>query len=221
MVVRAAAAWTNRWTKRATSLSRPSKVSSAEPPTKEEVDRAKTRLLKQIELDMKDSQNSRRGPQRICRVGRLAAALSRARRHQEESRRAGRRARRQSIPEAFQPHAGRVHSHQDSRPRRDPRRARCRGPDEGLQRRRGDRGRARHSPPRRPISKPALVRSKLPNGDAAGAAVKEDPRRHGHTRRSGSISATKRRSSVRPRGAVGGRAADARHKEQDAPADSG
>ena len=47
-----------------------------EPPNKEEVDRAKTRLLKNIDLELNNSEPRGTGPQRMGLHGRLAPDLS-------------------------------------------------------------------------------------------------------------------------------------------------
>ena len=89
-----------------------------EPPSKEEVERVKTRLLKQIELEMADSQAIALDLSEYAFAGRLAPDVPHARPPQGHHG-TGCAARRQGLPEGVQPHHGHVHSHQGPRTRRD------------------------------------------------------------------------------------------------------
>jgi zinc protease len=78
---------------------------TAEPPSKEEVERAKTRLLKNIELEMNDSQAVALDLSEYAAQGDWRLLVPHARPHQGRHR--GRRAaRRQGLSEGIQPHAG-------------------------------------------------------------------------------------------------------------------
>ena len=113
---------------------------AAEPPTKEEVERVKTRLLKNIELEMTDSQAVALDLSEYASPGRLAPHVPHARPHQG-GHRSRCPARRQGLPEGIQPHARQLHPHQEPRPRRDSGHARYRRDAQGFQGRRGGRRR--------------------------------------------------------------------------------
>jgi hypothetical protein len=106
-----------------------------EPPSKEEVERVKTRIAKNIELAFANSQAIALDLADYAGGGRLAHAVPGARPPESDDA-GGRGARGQGLLEGIQPHAGRVHSHQDAGSRRDSRHTdRC-GDVQGFQRRR-------------------------------------------------------------------------------------
>ena len=166
-----------------------------EPPTKEEVERAKTRMLKQY----------RTGDERIRRPSRsISASTPRqgdwrllfldARRHQEGHR--GRRAaRRQGVSEGIQPHARPASSRPRTRtaPKFRPRPISLRA--QGFQGRRSGRRTARRSIPLPPISKSRVVRSTLPDGMKMSLLSRRRPAAARWSLRSPSASATRSRSS--------------------------
>ena len=81
----------------------------SEPPTKEEVDRVKTRLARNLEQQLTDAQQVAMAHDDAGIAGRLAADVPAARPHTEgHSRRPG--ARGQGLHQGFQPDGGRVHS---------------------------------------------------------------------------------------------------------------
>ncbi len=119
---------------------------SAEPPTQEEVERAKSRMLKNIELALTNSQTMGMMLGGYVGDGDWREFFSDARRNRQSY--AGRcDARGQGLSEILQPDAGRVHSDDCSRPGRDSAHARHGGTVQGLQRRRRRFSRAKRSTP--------------------------------------------------------------------------
>ena len=91
---------------------------ASDPPTQEEVDRAKARILKNIELAATNSQNGGAATGRVCGRWRLAHVLPAARRGGQGDAR-GCDARGEDVSEVVEPHAGRVYSDRGSGSRRD------------------------------------------------------------------------------------------------------
>ena len=89
-----------------------------EPPTKEEVERVKTRILKNIELELNEFAGRRPRSQRVRRARATGACCS-SRATASRTSPSTTCARRQGISQGIQPHARPVHPHQDSRPRRN------------------------------------------------------------------------------------------------------
>ncbi len=201
-------------------LIRRSKGCANEPPSKEEVERAKTRILKQIELGLTNSETvglvfsewAAAGDWRLLFLERDEIA---------QGHRAGRAARGQGVPQGIQPHAGRVHPHASPRSRRDSANART-SPRCSKEYKGGEvisQGEAFDPTPAN-IESRVLVPRSCPTGSSWCCCR----RRLAAARWSAHDPAVRRREvAVRQerRGAVGRLAAHARHQEQVAPADPG
>ena len=95
-----------------------------EPPSKEEVERGKARLLKQFDLNLSNSERIGLFLSEYEAIGGLAPAISFARSDQEGDG-AGRAARGEGVPEGVEPYAGTVHSRRRHRTGRKFRRRRA------------------------------------------------------------------------------------------------
>ena len=185
------------------------------PPTQEEVDRAKARLAKNFELTLANSQTVAiwlgfavgDGDWRDLFLSRDEIASRGA-------------ARGQGISEVLEPHAGRVHSHGDAGPRGDSGHARRCGALQGLQGRRiGAGGRSFRSDTEE--HRGARDSRNAAERHEAGDVPEEDARGDGE--RGGERVLWRREIAVRQIGCLGDgrRAAGARNQDEEQAADSG
>ena len=192
----------------------------ADPPSPEEIERARARFANSFEANLENRQARRRRAERMDGAGRLAALLP-APRPPSQGRRGGCQARRGRLPEAVEPDTGPVRPDGEGRPRASPRRERRRDRRDGarLQGRCGRRGRRGVRPlarEHRSAHGPQQDRQ-----SAAGPAAEEDARQQ---RRVAAVPADGRREephAPRPGGERGGSHADARNRQAHAPADPG